>query len=371
VTDYPDNSVAKRLDALKTRLQDDYLHYIGFPGVPGTDFAELAPLLPMLINNVGDPYVGGFDGVVSKDFEQEVLAFFADLFRAPKDHWGYLTTGGTEGNLYALYLARQKYPEATVYYSQAAHYSIPKCIHILAMRGIVVKAHGHGEMDYQDLHHELSKRPGQPAIIVATAGTTLTEAHDDLTLIARALRESGVREHFIHADAAMAGIYAALLEPRRRFDFGDGADSLSVSGHKFIGAPMPCGVVLVHSADKDRLVARSNYTGSVDTTITGSRSGHAPLYFWLAIQQWGLDGLRRRAQGGQQVADYAHKRLLEIGWRAWRNPGALTVVLASPRPHVISKWQLASADGWSHIVCMPGISREKVDAFIDELVRTR
>ena len=36
----------------------------------------------------------------------------------------------------------------------------------------------------------------------------------------------------------------AFLEPRPAWDFEDGADSIAISGHKFIGAPIPCGTVL-------------------------------------------------------------------------------------------------------------------------------
>ncbi len=362
------DAARKRLEQLLDRTHDDYDHFIGFPGALDFDYQELAAIQQHLLNNAGDPTVSTFHGLNTKAMEQEVLAFFAKLFRAKDGSWwGYVTNGSTECNLYALYVARQKFPDALVYYSTAAHYGIAKNVHILGQRGVPIQTTPNGEMDYQDLQRQLSKNAGNPAIIIATIGTTMTEARDDIHRIRQALQSAGVQNNFIHCDAALAGPYAALLEPRHPFDFEDGADSVSISGHKFIGSPMPCGVILVHKADRDLLDGQANYTGSVDTTISGSRNGHTPLVLWYAIQRWGLEGLAERARHSLELAHYTHQRLQHIGWKTWRNPHALTVMLASPPQDLIVKWQLATHDGWSHVICMPGMTETKINKFIADL----
>jgi len=308
----------------------------------------------------------------TKAIEQEVIAFFAKLFRATEnDYWGYVTSGSTECNLFALYMARQKFPEATVYYSAAAHYSIPKNIHILAMKGVAVPTLPSGEMNYAELERLVRKQPGKPVIVIATIGTTMTEAKDNVKKIVETLQAAKVPEYYIHADAALAGPYAALLRPRHSFDFADGADSLNISGHKFFGSPMPSGVIIVRKEHRERLQASSNYTGSIDTTISGSRNGHTVLFLWYAIHTWGVQGIRKRAQESQKLAHYAHLQLQKIGWDTWRCPGALTVMLASPPEELIVKWQLATADGWSHIICMPGVTESKVDRFVADLAKSK
>lgn len=353
-----------RLQQLSTRLQDDYATFIGFPGALDFDYSELLPFSNMFLNNVGDPHVNAWHGAHTKDFEREVVNFCAELFRAPaKAHWGYVTNGGTEGNLYALYVAREKLPDATVYYSNAAHYSIAKNVHLLGMTGSMVDTLPSGEIDYAHLRTLLAQQPAGPAIVVATIGTTMTEARDNVATIKQLLHRTG-RPHHIHADAALTGVYSALLTPHHPFDFADGADSISVSGHKFFGSPSPCGVVLVRKEDKERLGATANYTGSIDTTISGSRNGHTPLFLWYALKRFGVEGLRARALEAQKVAAYAHTQLQKIGWETWRNPQALTIMLASPPIHVITKWQLATHKGWSHIICMPGITQAKIDEFV-------
>jgi len=362
------NKTSMRLESFKTHLAAQKQSFIGFPATLDFDYSELQPLLQVFLNNIGDPNVDSWCGTHSKEFEREVIAFFANLFRAPKDnYWGYVTNGSTECNLYALYLARQKYPDATVYYSSSAHYSVPKNIHLLGMHGVKVRSQKNGEMDYANLRTLIASQDDKPAIVMATCGTTMTEARDNIAIIKQILKSTPA--HHIHVDAALAGTYTALLEPHHPFDFEDGADSISISGHKFIGSPVPSGVIIVRKDDKELLANATNYTGSPDSTISGSRSGHAPLFLWYAIQHWGTDGFRKRAIESQKMASYAHARLHQIGWKTWRNPGALTVMLASPPREQIIKWQLASVGGWSHIICMPGVTRPKIDTFIADLAR--
>jgi histidine decarboxylase len=195
----------------------------------------------------------------------------------------------------------------------------------------------------------------------------MTEAVDCVHTIRQVLRDAAILDAYVHADAALAGIPLALLDPAHRpgLDMADGADSVAVSGHKFIGSPYPCGVLITRRTLHERMARPVDYIGGVDATITGSRSGHAPLQLWYALNRLGRDGLRRRAEQARALAAYAVERLDAVGVPAWRHPHAFTVVLPTPPPDVVRRWNLASADGISHIVCMPGVTREQVDAFAD------
>jgi histidine decarboxylase len=251
-------------------------------------------------------------------------------------------------------------------------YSVEKALDLRAMRSITVRADDNGEVDYNDLAGQVDRHRESPAIVVANIGTTMTEAVDDVRRINQILDAAAIRRRFVHADAALSGIPLALLptDERPGFDFADGADSVIVSGHKFIGSPIPSGVVVVRASHRARLAQSIAYTGSPDTTITGSRSGHAPLLWWYAIRRHGIDGFRRRADQAREIAAYAHRQLIRIGWDARRNPNAFTVVLRTPPPAVTARWVLASSNGWSHIVCMPGVTRDQIDAFVADLQAT-
>lgn len=350
-------------------IRKDYPYFIGFPGSVDFDYSELLPFFQYLLNNVGDPYVSPLHANHSKRLEREVVDFFADLFHAPKsDRWGYVTNGGTEGNLYSLYVARELYPEAPVFYSNSAHYSIPKNIGILGMQGIAVASEESGEMDYSSLKKNIIKSGATQVIVVATIGTTMSEAKDNVYIIQHILDDLGFDDaSFVHCDAALAGVYTAFAIPHHPFDFADGADAISISGHKFIGCPMPSGVVITRKSYRDKVVRSALYTGTPDSTISGSRNGHTPIMLWYTIKKLGTDGLRKRAINSMELARYLHTELRCIGWPAWKNEAAFTVVIKQPPKEIIHKWQLATYGGVSHVICMPGVTKEQLNSFIQDI----
>ena len=232
------------LAGLRVRLDADRATNIGFPSTFGLDIRPLWPFFNDLLNNVGDPYGTSAFPAHTKALERDVIDTFATLLRAPQDdRWGYVTTGGSEGIDYGLHLAGTLLPDAILYYSQAAHHCVPKLAHRLRMRSIVVRVGEDGAMDLGDLRVALRAHRQHPAIIVATIGTTMTEAVDDVTAIRHILSDVPITRAYIHADAALSGLPLALLPPQPRvgFDLADGADSISVSGHKFLGTPFPTG----------------------------------------------------------------------------------------------------------------------------------
>ncbi len=359
----------ERLDNLLKKIEEKTANFLGYPVSKDFNYDALLPFLQYPMNNLGDPFVDSTYGVDSREMEKDVLRFFAQLFRADKNDWsGYVTNGGSEGNLYGLYLARERYPKGMVYYSESTHYSVQKNIHLLNMPSIVIRSQENGEMDYTDLKESIALHRNVPAIVLANIGTTMTEAKDDVRKIKSILKKSALKHHYIHSDAALSGTISAFLEPRPAFDFADGADSLAISGHKFIGSPIPCGVVIVKKSNKDRIALSVSYIGSSDTTITGSRNGHSPLFLWYAIRKMGMEGLRKRVEGSLQMAEYTENRLNEVGVKAWRNPNAITVVLPAQHDFVKEKWQLATEDGQTHIICMPNVTKEQIDEFIEDVV---
>ena len=359
----------KVLNNLLLQVEQKTADFMGYPVSKDLDFSELMPFLNYPMNNLGDPFVACTYDVGSREIEKEVIAFFASLFRAEADDWwGYVTNGGSEGNLYGLFLARELHPKAMVYYSETTHYSVQKNLHLLNMPNIVISTQENGEINYQDLEETIRMNRQLPVIIMANIGTTMTEARDDISKIKSILKKLAIKNYYIHADGALSGSYSAFVEPRPAFDFADGADSIAISGHKFFGSPMPCGVVVVKKSNRDRIARSVAYIGSVDTTITGSRNGHSPLFLWYTLKKLGLDGLKDRALHCLETAKYALEKLNEHGIEAWQNPHTITVNFPSPSARIRQKWQLASESGWSHIICMPNIEKTQVDELITEMV---
>lgn len=362
----------ERLDQLYDHLKQQTEMFLGYPVAKDFDCRTLVRFLNLPLNNLGDPFAPSTYQVDTREFEREVVEFAAKLMRAESGKWwGYVSNGGSEGNLYGLYLARELYPQGIVYFSQATHYSVSKNLQLLGMRHIMIRSQKSGEIDYEDLRETLRIHRDVTPIIFANIGTTMTEGKDDIAKIRQIFAELAISQSYIHSDAALCGFIAPFLNPRPAFDFADGADSISISGHKFIGSPIPCGIVLALKRHVDRIARSIAYIGNLDTTITGSRNGLTPLILWQAIKRFGETGFRSRVEQSLEMAEYACCSLREIGAKAWRNPNAITVVFPSPAPELCKKWQLASADGQSHLLVMPGISKEQIDSFVADLAKER
>ena len=358
-----------RLDDLYRRLGEASRTFVGYPCNQRFDYSHLHRFLKFAANNVGDPFAPGCRlRLNTHDFEREVIADFVELTRAKKDQcWGYVTNGGTEGNMYGLYLARELHPEGMVYFSEDTHYSVAKILRLLHARSIMIKCLPNGEMDCDDLRETIRIHRDVPPIIFANIGTTMQGAIDDLAEIKRILADLRIPEHYIHCDAALSGMILPFVDDPQPFDFTDGADSISISGHKFIGAPIPCGVALARKRNVDRIARSVEYVGALDTTISGSRNAFTPLVLWSALRSMSKPDFRSVVAECQELADYAIARFNARGVEAWRNRNSITVVFPRPSEPVFKKWQFAPQRDIGHLITMPHITREIVDEFVADV----
>ena len=131
----------ERLDILHETLTRERGRFVGYPCTAEFDYSPLFRFLGFPINNVGDPFLPSNYHLNTHDLEREVLEFFRLLFHAPVDgFWGYVTNGGTEGNMYGIYLAREMLPDGMVYYSEDTHYSVSKILRLLHVRNLAIKS---------------------------------------------------------------------------------------------------------------------------------------------------------------------------------------------------------------------------------------
>jgi aromatic-L-amino-acid decarboxylase len=164
-----------------------------------------------------------------------------------------------------------------------------------------------------------------PAAIVATTGTTATTALDPVAAMAAIARRESI---WLHVDAAMAGSAMILPECRWMWEGVEGADSVVLNAHKWLGAVFDCSVYYVR--DPDLLVRVMNTSPSylrsnVDGEVRNYRDWGIPLgrrfralKLWFLIREQGVAGLAARLR-----RDLANARWLETevkaaaadGWR--------------------------------------------------------
>ena len=360
----------ERLDSLLREFEELGSRLVGYPCNQDFDYSALLPFLSFSANNVGDPFHDSNFQSNTHEMEREVVGFFSDLMHLPRDDaWGYVTSGGTEGNMYGLYMGRETYPEGVVYFSQDTHYSVVKILRLLKARNIMIKSQENGEIDYDDLHETIRINRDVPVIFMANIGTTMKGAVDDVSKVREILDDLAVANAYIHADAALSGMILPFVDDPQPFGFDAGFDSVAISGHKMIGSPLPCGVALTRSEYVSRIARSIEYVGVLDTTLTGSRSALTPLMMWYALRERGFEGFRETVAGCLEVADYAVARFNDSGIDAWRNRNSVTVVFPKPSDEVVRKWQLAPYEGIAHLIAMPHVTRETVDEVVDDCLR--
>ena len=266
--------------------------------------------------------------------------------------------------MYGLYLAREPHQEGMLYFSEEAHYSILKIARVLNLPHTTVKRQPDGEIDYDDLRDMLTVHRDRPAIILATIGTTMRGAVDDIPAIRQIIDELGIGEQYIHADAALSGMILPYVDDPQPFGFDAGIDSISISGHKLMGAPLPCGIVLTRKHLVETLGRAVELVGVNDTTLSGSRNGLTPLMLWYAINRHGEDVWRETVRGMLDAAEYAVKRFNEHGIHAWRHRNSPTVVFDRPSQEVFDQWQIAHEGEVAHIITMPHVDFHTIDRLV-------
>ncbi|XVS68039.1 hypothetical protein ACQPYE_18920 [Actinosynnema sp. CA-299493] len=298
-------------------------------------------------------------------------------------------------------------------------------------------ADGSGEIDVDKLEQlvRFFAERGHPILLLLNFGTTFKGAYDNVEKVAGRLvpifAEHGLLERdiefepgrtdrrrgfWVHVDGALGAGFMPFLriaaaEERgsdlaiglRReikgkipeFDFGlevhgvDVVSSLVMSGHKWPGAPWPCGVFMTKNKFRVEPPVKPAYTGSPDTTFAGSRNGLSPLVLWNHLASKSIREHAAEAVRALRVTRYLESSLRELedrldredrlpegGLHVDRSPMALTVRFRQPEDRVIEKWSLSCQPmqmnsgelrHYAHVFAMPSVTEEKVDLFIEDL----
>ncbi len=141
----------------------------------------------------------------------------------------------------------------------------------------------------------------KPCAIVVTVGSTTSTALDPIAAIAAIAAQHQV---WLHVDAAMAGSAMILPECRWMWDGIEGADSLVVNPHKWLGAAFDCTLYYVRDVEHLVRVMSTNPSylqSSADGRVKNLRDWGIPLgrrfralKLWFLIREQGVSGLQAR-----------------------------------------------------------------------------
>ncbi|MEG3131495.1 pyridoxal-dependent decarboxylase [Pantoea cypripedii] len=376
------DKVRKRLDKIHTNLVSRQELSLGYPLNQKFDYSAIAPFINIHLNNIGDPFENSSMLLHTRELEQEVLEYFRQLWHAElrepltqESFWGYvLAMGSTEGNMYALWSAREYFRAKqlagktrrkalsvpVLYYSQESHYSLEKCASILGIttfqemgdkdypgqcpitadgswpHGVPVDQHGAVNPESLTALVDFFAAHGHPPIMVLNVGTTFQGGFDDAQIVWQQL--SPILEQYdfnvqttgdskpdfwIHIDGALGAAYLPYLEMAHQkkisevkgpqFDFRlPFVSSIVMSSHKWYGAPFASGVYMTKEKYRMQPATLPEYIHSPDTTLGGTRNGMSALFLWYMVNTVSQPMQSEIAAQCEQLAAYAYERLTTI-----------------------------------------------------------
>jgi len=217
--------------------------------------------------NLGNP--GYYKGTWR--LERETLRMLADLLHG-KNLGGFTVSGATEGNITALWMARNTTHRKEIVASRTAHFSVRKAADLLGMRLVEIPHDSEYRLDVDALRKAVGR---DTAAVVAVAGTTELGVVDPID----AIGETCLDRAFLHIDAAFGGFVLPFLEDSGvevpPWDFRvAGVGSLVLDAHKMGMATIPASHLLVREAKHfEKIAVESPYLTSVyQTSLLGTRN---------------------------------------------------------------------------------------------------
>jgi len=325
-----------------------------------------------LETNLGDPEL--CPG--TKEIESRYIAFISNLLHAPKTSAGQIVSGGTEGNITAMWIAKQLSGKKEIVLPKSAHFSFQKIASLMDMKLVEIPVTNEYTMDVQLLKKKIRRTT---AVVVGLAGSTELGTIDPISELSDVCAEEHI---FFHVDAAFGGFVIPFLKELAYkvpdFDFRlRGVCSISIDSHKMGYAAIPLGTLVVRKKQwLGSISVDSPYISSEKQAgMLGTRSG-APVAAAYAVAQYlGYEGYTQMVASCMDVTRYTEKRIEELGLRLVMKPTMNVLGVKLKKPGLVVKklsengWRVNKVERLSciRLVLMPQITKQIIDEFIPVL----
>lgn len=348
--------------------------YLGFVPYAPTNAATAFDVAVSASGIFADWWLEGSGAIFA---ENQALRWIADLAGMPASAGGVFVSGGTQGNLNGLFVAREaarardgKRTHEAVALCSGAHSSLRLVARVLDLDVVEVEADDRGRMTGEALAEALASTDLNPIAVAATGGSTNLGIVDDLARIAGLCERDGL---WLHVDGAYGG--AALVDPSARtlFDGIELADSFVVDPHKWLFASVDCAALLYRDSSLARQVntQRAAYLEVLDGESDWNASDMAihmtrrarGLPLWFSLAAHGTAAYERAVAHGLQLARRAAELIegspeLELAMQP-----ELSVVVFRRRG-----WEPEDYERWSKEQLARGLTLTVPTVLADELL---
>jgi tyrosine decarboxylase/aspartate 1-decarboxylase len=309
--------------------------------------------------------------------EQQFLSFIKTMLHAPVTARGHSVSGGTEGNISAMWIAKQLTGKREILVPSSGHFSFQKIASLLDVKIRTIPLTKEYIMDVTALKQMISDKT---AAVVGIAGSTDLGTIDPITEIAQICQDNTL---FLHVDAAFGGFIIPFLQSQNYnlpdFDFSiPGVSTISVDAHKMGQVAIPLGSLILRDPSWLELISVPSpcITSPRQSGILGTRPGGPIAAAYAVTKYLGEEGYKTITKQCMKTTHYTIKRLHEIG---------LEVIIKKPPLNVLAvklnhlqeivdlieqqKWKVNSLYHLSSIrlVLMPHVTTETIDEFIPVL----
>jgi aromatic-L-amino-acid/L-tryptophan decarboxylase len=257
-----------------------------------------------------------------------VLDWFKEFLGYPVEANGILTSGGSEANLTALVVAREKLrPEdrrqGVLYVTEQRHGSVDRAAKIMGLfpdQIRTVPADAGFRLQLQALTEAVAqdrRAERLPWAVVANAGSTNTGTIDPLEPLADLCSKEDL---WLHVDAAYGWPAVLVPEEKPAFHGIARADSITLDPHKWFAQPYEAGCILIREGKRlpQTFRIRPDYMQDVEPAsdeINFADQGLAltrrfrALKIWFSVKVLGLGWFRELVARSCRLAEFAQMLL--------------------------------------------------------------
>lgn len=395
-------------DALKDNI--DYYDEL-IMGIPGShldenEFGKEAKVLSgstylqVLINNpnhIGVHTLGKFEPYFrgTHKLERDVINVISeDILEGNADDIdGYVSSGGTEGNLQAIWIYRNyfkskntalrssnNYSNTSIVCSADTHYSIDKAADVfnLNLEKIAVDEKSR-EINYDELKatlQTLKSNGTQNIIFIINMMTTMYGSVDSISKIVPILKESKLN-YKIHVDGAYGGfLYPFTIEKPDITFANPEITSFSLDAHKMLQAPYGTGLFLIRKGFFENTKTESaSYVVGKDYTLIGSRSGANAISIYKILFNYGPYDWQERMLNLVSRAQWFYEEIKSLNIEAIYFQGSNIIAINHKHitEEIATKYGLVSDDSknptWFKVVVMVHVKRAKLLMLLKELAQ--
>ena len=315
-----------------------------------------------LATNPGDP--GTYETIAALEGEAvELLGTITGL----SEPAGYVTSGGTEANVQAMRIARNRADTTTpnVVAPASAHFSFTKAADVLGVELRTAPVSDHRA------DREAMKRlvDDDTVAVVGVAGSTEYGVVDPIPALADIAADAGA---LCHVDAAWGGFYLPFADHEWRFDHAD-IDTMTIDPHKVGRAAVPAGGLLARREELlEELTIETPYLESTSqVTLTGTRSGAGVASSVAAMEALWPAGYREQYERAMANAEWLADALSARDHEVFGPE--LPLVTADVSVAMTDElrergWRVSkTGSGEMRIVCMPHVTRSMLRSFVADL----